>query len=192
MSAQTGLCIMASFSRGGAVSSSLSESELPPVPVDDLAAVAADELKEWGGRVLKIIFQTIPAPIILSIAVWRLYSGPLSEMSCSFVADRRLLRLWPQNLNYLEQLRDSPFSQTDQCWFLAVTSTTSALYVCWLCWVICRCVFVLGQIQHVRGTAKFILPNIWQRDFSDDVLFSRCRCASIDSQLQAKPRIIRP
>jgi hypothetical protein len=44
--------------------------------------------------------------------------------------------------------------------FFAVTSTASAVYLCWLCWVVGRCVFVVTQIQHVQGTTKYILPKI--------------------------------
>jgi hypothetical protein len=124
------------------------------------AAVAAAELMKWGGRTIRIIFQSIPAPFVLSIAIWRIYSGPLSNLSCSFVADRRLLSLWPGNLNYIARLQGSPFTTADQCWFIALNSTVSALYLCWLCWLVCRCIFVLRQIQHVPGTAKLILPKM--------------------------------
>jgi hypothetical protein len=128
--------------------------------VDQIVTAAADELQEWAGRVIKIIFQSIPMPMVLSLAVWRVYSGPLSGLSCSFRSNRRLLSLWSENLSYVEQLQGSNFAPGDQCWFFAVTSTASALYFLWLCWVVCRCAFVLGQIRHVRGTTKYILPKI--------------------------------
>jgi hypothetical protein len=137
---------------------SAAEAEMPPA--------AAAELKEWGGRVLLIVFRSIPAPIVLSIAVWRSYSGPLSDFSCLFETDRQLLGLWPTNLRYMSQLHDFDFTHGDRCWFFAVTSTVSVLYLCWFFLVICRCVFVLRQIKHVAGTTKYILPKIYRALFA--------------------------
>ncbi len=98
--------------------------ELPPIT------------KAWheafGGHHTQVALKSHAVPIVLCIVFWQLYTHALASLVCHFRDDSRLLSLWPANLVYVDQLAGSSFSPPEICWLFAVTSTTSAIWLCWL------------------------------------------------------------
>ena len=97
-------------------------------------------------------------PVALSIVVWRLYSHALAPFACAFRDDSRLLSLWPLNLTYVDQLAKSHYSETDICWLFAVTSTMSAIWLCWLLWRVGYELF-RRDVVFVPGGTKTLLSR---------------------------------
>lgn len=121
------ITFLAGYKRYEGTLMSTPESQTP-------SAVTIAWHKAFGGRHTVVTLVSHVVPVALSIAVWRLYSHALAPLACGFRDDVRLLSLWPLNLIYVGQLANSHYSETDVCWLFAVTSTTSAVWLCWLLW----------------------------------------------------------
>lgn len=87
-----------------------------------------------------------------------LYSRILAPIVCLFRDDARLLSLWPLNFIYLDQLAGSKYSSTEICWLFAATSTTSAIWLCWLFWQIGFEVF-RSDVVFIPGGTKLLLQR---------------------------------
>jgi hypothetical protein len=119
--------------------------------------------KSWyeafGGRHTATAFKSHVIPLLLSVLIWHLYAHPLAAFDCQFKYDARLLLVWPFNAIYFDQLAGSDYSPSQICWLYAVTSTTSAIWLCWLVWRIGFEIFRPNVIYVTNGT-KILLGRI--------------------------------
>ena len=117
--------------------------------------------KSWheafGGPHTLTAFKSHMIPLLLSAFIWHLYAHSFSSVACQFRDDTRLLSLWPANLIYLDQLANSNYSPSEVCWLYAVTSTTSAIWLCWLAWRIGFEVFRSPNVTYVPNGTKILL-----------------------------------
>ncbi|WP_139217605.1 hypothetical protein [Phyllobacterium sp. CL33Tsu] len=72
------------------------------------------------------------AVIAVAPVFWFLYRGPLQPFLCIFRDNPYLLKLWPSNQNYVLNFAQGAFSPEDQCFFFAMTSSFSFLWLVWL------------------------------------------------------------
>jgi hypothetical protein len=113
--------------------------------------------KSWheafGGRHTVTAFKSHVIPLLLSILVWHLFDAhSFAAFACQFRDDARLLLLWPFNAIYFDQLAGSDYSPNQICWLYAVTSTTSAIWLCWLVWRLGFEIFRPNVIYVTNGT----------------------------------------
>jgi hypothetical protein len=87
-----------------------------------------------GSKNLKSFMLSLLVPAASIPVIWYLYRGPLQSLTCSFLYDRNLLKLWPINPNYLVSFSHSDYSTEERCFFFAMTSTMSVVWSIWLLW----------------------------------------------------------
>jgi hypothetical protein len=125
----------------------------------DLSPVTKAWQEAFGGRHTLVALKSHVIPIGLCIVVWQLCSHSLAPLACHFRDDARLLSLWPLNLVYLDQLAASNYSPLEICWLFAVTSTTSAVWLCWLAWRVGFEIF-RRDVVYVPGGTKIFLQRL--------------------------------
>jgi hypothetical protein len=114
--------------------------------------------KAFGGHHTVVALWSHVVPVVLSILVWNLYSHAFAPFACKFRDDARLLSLWPLNPTYVGQLTGSHYSIANVCWLFAVTSTTSAIWLCWLLWRVGYEIF-RRDVVFVPGGTKILLQR---------------------------------
>jgi hypothetical protein len=119
--------------------------------------------KSWheafGGRHTLTAFKSHVIPLLLGVLVWHLYAHSFAAFACQFRDDARLLLLWPFNAIYFGQLGGADYSPSQICWLYAVTSTTSAIWWCWLAWRIGFEIF-RPNVTYVPHGTKILLVRI--------------------------------
>jgi hypothetical protein len=125
----------------------------------DLSPVTKAWQEAFGGRHTLVALKSHVIPIVLCIVVWQLYNHSLAHLACHFRDDARLLALWPMNLVYADQLATSNYSAGEICWLFAVTSTTSAVWLCWLTWRVGYAIF-RSDVVYVPGGTKILLQRL--------------------------------
>jgi hypothetical protein len=140
---------------------------------NDLSIIGAWH-EAFGGRHTLVALWSHLIPITLNIFVWFLYASARVPFTCQFRDDARLLPLWPFNFVYLNQLAGSKYSTAEICGLFAVTSTTSAIWLCWLFW---RIYFeaIRRDVVFVPGGTKRLL----RRTAASGLLFAFCFLVSI-------------
>lgn len=91
----------------------------------------------WVENTKKALVSSI-VPAMLIPIFWLLYRGPLDSIACEFQSHPLLLNLWPSNPELLADLAKANYSTDEKCFFSAMTSTTSVLWMTWLLWRIVR------------------------------------------------------
>jgi hypothetical protein len=126
---------------------------------EKLSPVTKAWQEAFGGQHTLVALKSHVIPIGLCIVVWQLYSHSLAPLACHFRDDARLLSLWPLNLIYVDQLATSNYSPLEICWLFAVTSTTSAVWLCWLAWRVGFEIF-RSDVVYVPGGTKILLQKL--------------------------------
>src|SRR5271155_5392216 len=124
---------------------------------NDLSIIGAWH-EAFGGRHTLVALWSHLIPISLNLFIWFLYAGARVPFDCQFRDDARLLSLWPFNFVYLNQLAGSKYSTVEICGLFTVTSTTGAIWLCWLFWRICF-EAIRRDVVFVPGGTKRLLQR---------------------------------